>query len=186
MADLSKIKLNGTSYDIKDNIIRDSSKFIPRLYIENYGMGFENDPTNTYYTLYKTSLQEGQGEKYKLNDFYNGSSRESHLVWLEVFNGEDTNSYLCLLSRASYSYNHYFILQQINGLNKSYTFRTNDWGTDGLNGDAKIQFSSVKELPTLEPMVNVEAMLTSFGLNASANLTPAQAGTAEVGKAVVQ
>lgn len=40
--------------------------------------------------------------------------------------------------------------------------------------------------PTLEPMVNVDAMLTSYGLNASANLTPAQAGTAEVGKAVVQ
>ena len=41
-------------------------------------------------------------------------------------------------------------------------------------------------IPTLEPMANVEAMLTSFGLNASANLFSAQAGTAEVGKAVVQ
>ena len=41
-------------------------------------------------------------------------------------------------------------------------------------------------IPTLEPMANVEAMLTSFGLNAAANLTSAQAGTAEIGKAVVQ
>lgn len=41
-------------------------------------------------------------------------------------------------------------------------------------------------IPTLEPMANVDAMLTSYGLNASANLAPAQAGTAEVGKAVVQ
>ena len=41
-------------------------------------------------------------------------------------------------------------------------------------------------IPALEPMAYVDAMLTSYGLNASANLTPAQAGTAEVGKAVVQ
>lgn len=41
-------------------------------------------------------------------------------------------------------------------------------------------------IPEVEPMANVETMLTSFGLNASANLAPAQAGTAEVGKAVVQ
>ena len=39
-------------------------------------------------------------------------------------------------------------------------------------------------LPTLEPMANVEAMLTSYGLNASANLTQAQTGTAETDHAV--
>lgn len=41
-------------------------------------------------------------------------------------------------------------------------------------------------LPKLEPMANVETMLTSYGLNASANLTPATAGTAETDKAVAQ
>ena len=43
-----------------------------------------------------------------------------------------------------------------------------------------------ESIPTLEPMANVETMLTSYGLNASANLAPATAGTAETDKAVVQ
>ena len=57
-----------------------------------------------------------------------------------------------------------------------------------LNGtEYDIKDTVARELiPTLEPMTNVEAMLTSFGLNASANLSSAQAGTAEIGKAVVQ
>ena len=38
--------------------------------------------------------------------------------------------------------------------------------------------------PKLEPMANITAMLTSFGLNASANLTQAQTGTAETDHAV--
>ena len=57
-----------------------------------------------------------------------------------------------------------------------------DW--NATNGIAQIL--NKPSIPTLEPMANVEAMLTSFGLNVSANLAPAQAGTAEVGKAVVQ
>ena len=40
-------------------------------------------------------------------------------------------------------------------------------------------------IPTLEPMANVTAMLASYGLNSSANLSTALAGTAETDHAVV-
>ena len=40
------------------------------------------------------------------------------------------------------------------------------------------------KIPVVEPINNVRAMLTSYGLNASANLTQAQAGTAETDHAI--
>lgn len=55
-----------------------------------------------------------------------------------------------------------------------------------LNGvEYDIKDAVARELiPTLEPIANVTAMLTSFGLNANANLTQAQTGTAETDHAV--
>ena len=46
--------------------------------------------------------------------------------------------------------------------------------------------ADLPNIPTVESTTNVAAMLTSFGLNATANLAPAAAGSAETDHAVVQ
>ena len=46
--------------------------------------------------------------------------------------------------------------------------------------------TATANIPTLESMTAVDAMLTSFGLSAAGNLQPAAAGTTETDTAVVQ
>lgn len=192
MADLSKIKLNGVEYDLKDNWIRENSGFIPKMYFYYSDTLTESSGPITLYKKSTSEYNTGENnEVYTLNDFaIGGIVGGSYLVWVEHFDGENHINELYILSYGEYRWQ----LDQIataNGFGMHFGeykhFKTNSFAIpqgSSMNDTATITLQSITTAPTVEPMANVTAMLTSFGLNASANLTQAQAGTAETDHAV--
>lgn len=79
---------------------------------------------------------------------------------------------------------NFITLNQLRKSVQSLLIKIND-NKDYL--DNKVNLKANKfEVPTLEPMTNVNTMLTSFGLSSAGNLQPATSGTTETGTAVVQ
>ena len=89
MADLSKIKLNGIGYDLKDGYIRDNLKLLPTLYYEK-----RSDWKDTGYILYKDELCENTFDFIEVGEGYG-----QYLVWLTEFNGDDYNSIFCIANK---------------------------------------------------------------------------------------
>ena len=87
MADLSKIKLNGTNYDLKDGYIRNNLKLLPILYYERY-----NDWDDEGYIIYKDTSYSS-GEYY--TSVFQVCNYGEYLVWLDEWNGEGSTSCLC-------------------------------------------------------------------------------------------
>lgn len=176
MADLSKIKLNGTNYDLKDAYIRDNLKLLPILYYEKYN-DWENIESPILYKDYNYS------EPFTFNELYSYGG-DTGLVWLNEFDG-DNHVWFLSTCYFTINYSNYRSIIELESQTENNIIK---WhiGYKDNDDQAYLYYDEIISIPTLEPMANVEAMLTSYGLNASANLQSAAAGTAEIGKAVVQ
>lgn len=237
MADLSKIKLNGTEYDLKDAVAREQLSNIVFVTFTDTGRDYTNYEADMTYLECLSALNNGK----KLigviiNRYYNRKSfafckkpnNAIHELYFYYWNtdhqikkiiydnnnnitfniisipkeilltvsDDDGNPFISIdpssLSSGNNCENPYAlhgidlpngeenrieIINQSENYDKNLTFNLpSSSGT----------FALTSQIPILEPIANVESMLTSFGLNAAANLAPAQAGTAEIGKAVVQ
>lgn len=193
MADLSKIKLNGTEYDLKDNWIRENSGFIPKMYFY-----YSDTPTESSgpITLYKKSTSEydtgENNEVYTLNDFaIGGIVGGSYLVWVEQFDGENNINELYILSYGEYRWQ----LDQIattNGFGMHFGeykhFKTNSFAIpqgSSMNDTATITLQSITTAPTAEYDQDVISMLQNLGLNTTITLSPAEADETTAGSSVL-
>ena len=162
MADLSKIKLNGVEYDLKDAIAREKIQVVPLTFKETIteNEGTENEYTRELYTASKTYKE--------ILDY----TYENKLVILDI----DSFWFYYQASNDRYPYDLHFPYININsGYAEYLTPYVPSGSSIGSLQDSGTTWE-MKEgfiIPTLESMADVEDMLESLGLDTTTELTPA-------------
>lgn len=171
MADISKIILpSGDEYNLKDSVFRASAAAgITSTDISNWNAKVSDDKTWNGVTLDKTQ-SSGAAAGYVC---YVTSTDATSAKYYPVSSSNATSA------NAIPKYDSMGRLRAVTltaGNNSTYV-ATTAYVTRAISNI---------DIPALEPVANVEAMLTSLGLPINTNLTAAAAGTAETGHAVVQ
>lgn len=170
MADISKIILpSGDEYNLKDSVFAASAAAgITSTDISNWNAKVSDDKTWNGVSLDKTS-QVTNGA-----DFY------------VPYIATTTSTQAKLMPAGDGAVKYRLVSRDGSGYIKSTTPAATENSTKVATTAYVTRAISNIDIPALEPVANVEAMLTSLGLAINLNLTAAAAGTAETGHAVVQ
>lgn len=172
MADISKIILpSGDEYSLKDSVFAASAAAgITSTDISNWNAKVSDDKTWNGISLANgTTL--GQSVSYVPAKSNSKNNDNGSMYFLPISNTPTANN------GAKYNASAY--------LSSTTPAATDNSTKVATTAYVKTAISNI-DIPALEPVANVEAMLTSLGLAINLNLTAAATGTAETGHAVVQ
>lgn len=171
MADISKIILpSGDEYNLKDSVFAASAAAgITSTDISNWNAKVSDDKTWNGVTL-SLSTTAMSNNSFRIPFMWDVGNQTS--MRMGHAGKQPTASYIAMYDANAY-------------LNSTTPTATDNSTKVATTAYVTTAISNI-DIPALEPVANVEAMLTSLGLAINLNLTAAATGTAETGHAVVQ
>ena len=164
MADLSKIKLNGVEYNLKDDTARKKSNIL------QVRGGYYNDSYDWWdleiAATALNSINNAPGSSGMVQNIYIANGQLKSLILQNPLTNYGKTITITLPTQTG-------TLALVDNIPTKTSDLTNDSGF-------------ITTAPTVEDMANVTAMLASYGLNTTTTLSAAAAGTAELDSAVVQ